>query len=119
MSPCILLFIGKWLPLPPSASPSCPACGSPDGSLGHRYWRCPHIRPLVREAFNIVGRPPDLQAWIFGTGLIEDDLAILASAKSRINRYLVQVGLARPSSTPSSPGGEHYRGGGEHLADCI
>ncbi|UYV71253.1 hypothetical protein LAZ67_8002405 [Cordylochernes scorpioides] len=30
------------------------------------------IRPLVREAFNIIGRPPDLQAWIFGTGQ-EDD----------------------------------------------
>ncbi|UYV64847.1 hypothetical protein LAZ67_3002151 [Cordylochernes scorpioides] len=80
---------------PASAGPSCPACGSPDGSLGHRYWSCPHIRPLVREAFNIIGRPPDLQSCIYGTGLIEDDLAILASAKSRINRYFVQVGLAQ------------------------
>ncbi|UYV78789.1 hypothetical protein LAZ67_16002783 [Cordylochernes scorpioides] len=68
-----------------SAGPSCPACGSPDGSLDHRYWSCPHIRPLAQEAFNIVGRPPDLQAWIFGTDLKDDELAILASAKSRIS----------------------------------
>ncbi|UYV73196.1 hypothetical protein LAZ67_10002163 [Cordylochernes scorpioides] len=78
---------------PSSAGPSCPACGSTDGSLGHRYWSCVSIRPLVWETFNIVGRPLDFQAWIFGTGLEDDELAILASAKSRIYRYFVQVGL--------------------------
>ncbi|UYV80575.1 hypothetical protein LAZ67_19000766 [Cordylochernes scorpioides] len=51
---------------PASAGSSCPACGSVDCSLGHRYWSCQSIRPLVREAFNIIGWPPDLQAWIFG-----------------------------------------------------
>ncbi|UYV73770.1 hypothetical protein LAZ67_11000844 [Cordylochernes scorpioides] len=30
------------------------------------------------------GDPPDLRAWIFGSGLEDDDLAILASAKSII-----------------------------------
>ncbi|UYV74137.1 hypothetical protein LAZ67_11002222 [Cordylochernes scorpioides] len=50
---------------PASVGPSCPACGSIDRSLGHRYWCCRSIRPLIREAFNIIGRPPDLQAWIF------------------------------------------------------
>ncbi|UYV74083.1 hypothetical protein LAZ67_11002056 [Cordylochernes scorpioides] len=51
---------------PASIGPSCPACGSIDRSLGHRYWCCRSIRPHIREAFNIIGRPPDLQAWIFG-----------------------------------------------------
>ncbi|UYV68152.1 TIGD1 [Cordylochernes scorpioides] len=42
---------------PAFAGPSCPTCGSSDGSLGHRYWGCHKIRPHVREAFNIVGSP--------------------------------------------------------------
>ncbi|UYV81506.1 TMOD1, partial [Cordylochernes scorpioides] len=54
---------------PASVGPSCPACGSIDRSLGHRYWCCRSIRPLIREAFNIIGRPPDLQAWIFAGSL--------------------------------------------------
>ncbi|UYV80507.1 hypothetical protein LAZ67_19000378, partial [Cordylochernes scorpioides] len=67
---------------PASVGPSCPACGSIDRSLGHRYWCCRSIRPLIREAFNIIGRPPDMQAWIFGgSGLEDDALSILASAK--------------------------------------
>ncbi|UYV73940.1 hypothetical protein LAZ67_11001531 [Cordylochernes scorpioides] len=79
---------------PASAVPSCPACGSVDRSLGHRYWSCSSIRPLIREAFNIIGRPPDLQAWIFGGSGFEDDaLTILASAKLRVYRHFVQVGL--------------------------
>ncbi|UYV68880.1 hypothetical protein LAZ67_6001432 [Cordylochernes scorpioides] len=40
--------------------------------------------PLIREAFTIIGRPPDLQGWVFGHGLDDDALAILASAKTRI-----------------------------------
>ncbi|UYV85062.1 K02A2.6-like, partial [Cordylochernes scorpioides] len=76
---------------PASVGPSCPACGSIDRSLGHRYWCCRSIRPLIREAFNIIGRPPDLQAWIFGgSGLEDDAISILASAKLRIYRYFVQ-----------------------------
>ncbi|UYV83278.1 hypothetical protein LAZ67_23000391 [Cordylochernes scorpioides] len=75
---------------PASAGSSCPACGSVDCSLGHRYWCCQSIRPLVREAFNIIGRPPDLQAWIFGSGLEDDALTILASAKLRIYRHFIQ-----------------------------
>ncbi|UYV69352.1 hypothetical protein LAZ67_6003297 [Cordylochernes scorpioides] len=75
---------------PASAGPSCPACGSSDGSLGHRYWGCRTIRPLILEAFNIIGRPPDLQAWIFGTGLEQDDISILSSAKSRVYRHFIQ-----------------------------
>ncbi|UYV73189.1 hypothetical protein LAZ67_10002146 [Cordylochernes scorpioides] len=85
---------------PASACPFCPACGSPDGSLDHRYWSCPNIRPLVSEAFQVVGRPPDLQAWIFGIDLVDDELAILASAKSRINRYFVQIGLGQAIEDP-------------------
>ncbi|UYV73358.1 Transposase [Cordylochernes scorpioides] len=42
------------------------------------------------RAFSVLGRPPDLRAWIFGSGLEDDDLAILASAKSIIYRYFVQ-----------------------------
>ncbi|UYV63163.1 hypothetical protein LAZ67_2003324 [Cordylochernes scorpioides] len=74
---------------PASAGSFCPACGSVDRSLGHRYWSCQSIRLLVREAFNIIGRPPDLQAWIFGSGVEDDALTILW----RIYRYFVQVGL--------------------------
>ncbi|UYV64926.1 hypothetical protein LAZ67_3002466 [Cordylochernes scorpioides] len=86
---------------PASVGPSCPACGSIDRSLSHRYWCCPSIRPLIREAFNIIGRPPDLQAWIFGgSGLEDDDLSILASAKLRIYRYFVQVGLGEAVEDP-------------------
>ncbi|UYV69063.1 K02A2.6-like [Cordylochernes scorpioides] len=77
---------------PASVGPSCTACGSIDRSLSHRYWCFSSIRPLIREAFNIIGRPPDLQAWIFGgSGLEDDALSILASAKLRIYRYFVQI----------------------------
>ncbi|UYV73455.1 hypothetical protein LAZ67_10003334, partial [Cordylochernes scorpioides] len=86
---------------PASVGPSCPACGSIDRSLGHRYWCCRSIRPIIREAFNIIGRPPDLQAWIFGGSDLEDDaLSILASAKLRIYRYFVQVGLGEAVEDP-------------------
>ncbi|UYV62076.1 hypothetical protein LAZ67_1007737 [Cordylochernes scorpioides] len=51
------------------------------------------ILPLIIEAFSVLGRPPDLRAWIFGSGLEDNDLAILVSAKSIIYRYFVQVGL--------------------------
>ncbi|UYV84458.1 K02A2.6-like [Cordylochernes scorpioides] len=85
---------------PASAGPSCPACGSSDGSLGHRYWGCRTIRPLILEAFNIIGRPPDLQAWIFGTGLEQDDISILSSAKSRVYRHFIQVGLLGSAEDP-------------------
>ncbi|UYV81111.1 hypothetical protein LAZ67_20000057 [Cordylochernes scorpioides] len=96
----LALHVLPHLDHPASAGPSCPACGSSDGCLGHRYWSCPHIRPLVREAFQVVGRPPDLQAWIFGIDLVDDELAILASAKSRINQYFIQVGLGQAIEDP-------------------
>ncbi|UYV71430.1 hypothetical protein LAZ67_8003162 [Cordylochernes scorpioides] len=58
----------------------------------HRVRRyLPSNVPLVWEAFSIVGRSPDLRGWIFRTGLEDDELAILASAKSRIYRYIVQT----------------------------
>ncbi|UYV77270.1 hypothetical protein LAZ67_15000299 [Cordylochernes scorpioides] len=86
---------------PASVGPSCPACGSIDRSLGHRYWCYRSIRSLIREAFNIIGRYPDLQAWIFdGSGLEDDALSILASAKLRIYRYFVQVGLGEAVEDP-------------------
>ncbi|UYV74907.1 hypothetical protein LAZ67_12001763 [Cordylochernes scorpioides] len=85
---------------PASVGPSCPSCGSIDRSLSHRYWCCPSIRPLIREAFNIIGRPPDLQTWIFGgSGLEDDDLSILGSAKLRIYRYFVQAGVTHANLT--------------------
>ncbi|UYV75149.1 hypothetical protein LAZ67_12002657 [Cordylochernes scorpioides] len=55
--------------------------------------------------------PPALRAWLFGTGLEDNELAILASAYSRIYRYLVQDGLGE--AIESSPGVGHYRG------DCL
>ncbi|UYV72851.1 hypothetical protein LAZ67_10000990 [Cordylochernes scorpioides] len=75
---------------PASTSSSCQACGSVDRSLDLRYWSCSRIRPLIIEAFSVLGRSPDLRAWIFGSGIEDDDLAILASAKSIIYRYFVQ-----------------------------
>ncbi|UYV82302.1 hypothetical protein LAZ67_21001661 [Cordylochernes scorpioides] len=47
------------------------------------------IRPFIREAFNIIQQPPDLQGWFFGQGL--DDDAILASAKSSIHRFFLSL----------------------------
>ncbi|UYV66228.1 Transposase [Cordylochernes scorpioides] len=73
---------------PASAQQSCIACGSGDLSLVHRYWSCRYIRPLIREAFTIIGRPPNLQGWVFGHGLDDDALAILASTKTRIYRTI-------------------------------
>ncbi|UYV67581.1 hypothetical protein LAZ67_5001283 [Cordylochernes scorpioides] len=70
-------------------SQSCIACESGDLSLVHRYWSCRYIRPLIWEAFTII--PPDLQGWVFGRGLDDDALAILASTKTRIYRYFLGV----------------------------
>ncbi|UYV84669.1 hypothetical protein LAZ67_X003051 [Cordylochernes scorpioides] len=67
---------------PSSARESCITCGSGDLSLAHRYWSCSLIRPVIVEAFTIIQRPPDLQAWIFWHDLEDDALAIMASAKT-------------------------------------
>ncbi|UYV70065.1 hypothetical protein LAZ67_7001692 [Cordylochernes scorpioides] len=104
---------------PASVGPSCPACGSIDRSLGHRYWCCRSIRPLIREAFNIIGRPPDLQAWIFGgSGLENDALSILASAKLRIYRYFVQVGLGEAVEDPLIAWSRTLQRRGGHANSC-
>ncbi|UYV78534.1 hypothetical protein LAZ67_16001927 [Cordylochernes scorpioides] len=52
-----------------SSQPVCIACGSIDLSLAHRYWSCCAVRPVIREAFFIIGQPPDLQSWIFSVDL--------------------------------------------------
>ncbi|UYV74886.1 hypothetical protein LAZ67_12001674 [Cordylochernes scorpioides] len=57
----------------------------------------PITRLLVRWE-PIVNVPA--RAWIFGTGLEDDELAILASSKSRIYRYFVQVGLGEVIEDP-------------------
>ncbi|UYV62235.1 hypothetical protein LAZ67_1008329 [Cordylochernes scorpioides] len=85
---------------PASAHQSCIACGSGDLSLVHRYWSCRYIRPLIREAFTIIGRPPDLQGWVFGHGLDDDALAILASAKTRIYRHFLGAELRSVQEDP-------------------
>ncbi|UYV74288.1 hypothetical protein LAZ67_11002873 [Cordylochernes scorpioides] len=70
---------------PASARETCIACGSSDLTLAHRS-----IRPVIREAFNII--QPDLQGyWLFGKGLDDDALAILASAKSSIHRFFLSL----------------------------
>ncbi|UYV74916.1 Transposase [Cordylochernes scorpioides] len=70
------------LPVGPSTAPSATA-----KLLFHQ---APHQRGLQHQS----GRPPDLQAWIFGGSGFEDDaLTILASAKLRVYRHFVQVGL--------------------------
>ncbi|UYV84157.1 hypothetical protein LAZ67_X001355 [Cordylochernes scorpioides] len=85
---------------PASAHQSCIACVSGDLSLVHRYWSCRYIRPLIREAFTIIGRPPDLQGWVFGHGLDDDALAILASAKTRIYRHFLGAELRSVQEDP-------------------
>ncbi|UYV60478.1 hypothetical protein LAZ67_1001269 [Cordylochernes scorpioides] len=64
------------------------------------YWSCRYIRPLIREAFTIIGRPPDLQGWVFGHGLDDDALAILASAKTRIYRHFLGAELRSVQEDP-------------------
>ncbi|UYV81393.1 hypothetical protein LAZ67_20001040 [Cordylochernes scorpioides] len=76
---------------PASARETCIACGSSDLTLAHRYWSCSSIRPLIREAFNIIQQPPDLRGWLFGQGLDDDALTILASAKSSIHRFFLSL----------------------------
>ncbi|UYV71894.1 hypothetical protein LAZ67_9000961 [Cordylochernes scorpioides] len=66
---------------PASSQPVCIACGSSDLSLAHRYWTCSAVRPLIREVFSIIGRPPDLQSWIFAVGLEDHDITISSAAK--------------------------------------
>ncbi|UYV66854.1 hypothetical protein LAZ67_4003109 [Cordylochernes scorpioides] len=80
-------------PHPASARESCIACGSGDLLLAHRYWSCRRIRPVIVEAFTIIQQPPDPQAWIFGHGLEDDALAILASAKARLYRHFLTLEL--------------------------
>ncbi|UYV85123.1 hypothetical protein LAZ67_X004632 [Cordylochernes scorpioides] len=70
----------------PEASSARPAPSSIGTTVLHRL-------PLIREAFTIIERPPDLQGWVFGHGLDDDALAILASAKTRIYRYFLGVEL--------------------------
>ncbi|UYV81495.1 hypothetical protein LAZ67_20001358 [Cordylochernes scorpioides] len=67
---------------PALSQPVCIACGSSDLSLAHRYWSCSAVRPLIRKAFSIIGRPPDLQSWIFAMGL--EDHAITISSMPRL-----------------------------------
>ncbi|UYV64479.1 hypothetical protein LAZ67_3000891 [Cordylochernes scorpioides] len=51
----------------------------------------PSIRLLIREAFNIIQQPPDLQCWLFSQGLDDDALAILASVKSSIHMFFLSL----------------------------
>ncbi|UYV73068.1 hypothetical protein LAZ67_10001734 [Cordylochernes scorpioides] len=69
---------------PASSHPVCIACGSSDLSLAHSYWSCSAVRPFIRESFSIIGRPPDLQSWIFAVGLKDDAITISSAAKHAI-----------------------------------
>ncbi|UYV75160.1 hypothetical protein LAZ67_12002705 [Cordylochernes scorpioides] len=60
-----------------------------------------HALPHPAHPATVTGRPPDLQAWIFGgSGLEDDAISILASAKLRIYRCFVQVGLGEAVEDP-------------------
>ncbi|UYV84591.1 hypothetical protein LAZ67_X002738 [Cordylochernes scorpioides] len=74
---------------PASSQPVCIACGSSDLSLAHRYWSCSAVRPLIREVFSIIGRPPDLQSWIFAVGLEDHSITISSVAKHAIYDFFV------------------------------
>ncbi|UYV63861.1 hypothetical protein LAZ67_2005844 [Cordylochernes scorpioides] len=74
---------------PASSQPVCIACGSSDLSLAHRYWSCSAIRFLIREVFSIIGRPPDLQFWIFAVGLEDHAITISSAAKRAIYVFFI------------------------------
>ncbi|UYV63235.1 hypothetical protein LAZ67_2003507, partial [Cordylochernes scorpioides] len=74
---------------PASSQPVCIACGSSDPSLAHRYWSCSAVRPLIREVFSFIGRPPDLQSWIFAVNLENHAITISSAAKHAIYVFFV------------------------------
>ncbi|UYV80739.1 hypothetical protein LAZ67_19001572 [Cordylochernes scorpioides] len=74
---------------PASSQPVCIACGSSDLSMAHRYWSCSAVRPLIREVFSIIGRPPNLQSWIFAVGLENHAITISSAAKHTICVFFV------------------------------
>ncbi|UYV62787.1 hypothetical protein LAZ67_2001939 [Cordylochernes scorpioides] len=83
------------------------ACGLDveKGPIRQQLWNAPPCDnveswPLIREAFTIIGRPPDLQGWVFGHGLDDDALAILASAKTRIYRHFLGAELRSVQEDP-------------------
>ncbi|UYV72051.1 hypothetical protein LAZ67_9001669 [Cordylochernes scorpioides] len=73
---------------PASSQPICIACGSSDLSLAHRYWSCSAVRPLIREAFSIIGRPPELQSWIFAKSLYYKELETYRKVRTTGNKVL-------------------------------
>ncbi|UYV74382.1 hypothetical protein LAZ67_11003315 [Cordylochernes scorpioides] len=112
-------FLARWTPInPPSridwaSLRRCAYSGhEADAALKLALHALPRSAPPVLPAgpstapsATVTGRPPHLQAWIFGgSGLEDDALSILASAKLRIYRYFVQVGLGEAVETRSSPG---------------
>ncbi|UYV60519.1 hypothetical protein LAZ67_1001402 [Cordylochernes scorpioides] len=76
---------------PASSQPVCIACGSSDLSLAHRYWSCSAVRPLIREVFSIIGRPPDLQSWIFAVNLENHAITISSAAKHAIYVFFAHL----------------------------
>ncbi|UYV63025.1 hypothetical protein LAZ67_2002879 [Cordylochernes scorpioides] len=67
---------------PASARESCFAC-----------------RPLVRETFNFIQRPPDLQSWLFRYGLDEEASAITSSAKEAVYRFFLTFEISGDAIT--------------------
>ncbi|UYV63632.1 hypothetical protein LAZ67_2005084 [Cordylochernes scorpioides] len=87
---------------PASSQPVCIACGSSDLSLAHRYWSCSAVRPLIREVFSIIGRPPDLQSWIFAVNLENHAITISSAAKHAIYVFFVDREMRGISGDPSA-----------------
>ncbi|UYV70113.1 hypothetical protein LAZ67_7001837, partial [Cordylochernes scorpioides] len=85
---------------PASSQPVCIACGSSDLSLAHRYWSCSAVRPLIREVFSIIGRPPDLQSWIFAVNLENHAITISSAAKHAIYVFFVDREMRGISGDP-------------------
>ncbi|UYV71429.1 hypothetical protein LAZ67_8003154 [Cordylochernes scorpioides] len=78
-------------------------------SLAHRYWSCSAVRPLIREVFSIIGRPPDLQSWIFAVNLENHAITISSAAKHAI--YVFFVDREMRGLKIKYPGGknQHFR----------
>ncbi|UYV72629.1 hypothetical protein LAZ67_10000107, partial [Cordylochernes scorpioides] len=85
---------------PASSQPVCIACGSSDLSLAHRYWSCSAVRPLIREVFSIIGRPPDLQSWIFAVNLENHAITISSAAKHAIYVFFVDCEMRGIAGDP-------------------
>ncbi|UYV76579.1 hypothetical protein LAZ67_14001248 [Cordylochernes scorpioides] len=88
---------------------------------GTRRRASPAVRPLIREVFSIIGRPPDLQSWIFAVDLENHAITISSAAKHAIYVFFVDREMRGVAGDPLAvfhqtlqrPGVLHADGSGD------